>query len=154
VIKTLTVVPLLLACNPTTPKEDTGDGLIRLASITGNVELAVPPSGDGLGTMVVILSNNSNSVDIMPHRIFVESLVIIETADFAMPFQLTNIFPQDEPYYIGAFFDEDFSMADQGSYQPNSGDLSSWMDGDLFDEIVLGSGEDRSLVITLIDEME
>jgi hypothetical protein len=153
-MRTLLIVPLIISCAEPTLTEDTGDGLLRLASITGTVELGTTPTDDGRGSMLVILSIVSNETEIIPHRVFVEPFVNVGVGDFAMPFELTNIFPQDQPYFIGAFFDEDYSMASQSYIGANSGDLASWAEGELFQQVVLGSGEELELVIELITVVE
>ncbi len=146
----LLIAPLLLACNePSLELEETGDGLLRIASITGTVELGVTPSDDGVGALLVILSILSNENEIIPHRIFVEPYVDYTGNSASAAFELTNIFPQDQPYFLGAFLDEDFSMAGSSQLSANSGDLISWGGSGLFDEIVLGSGEEKIVTIIL-----
>lgn len=148
-MRALFLVPLLLACSESTVEEEPVHGLLRLASITGTVQLGTTPTGDGMGPMLVILSIASNEHEIMPHRIFVEPLVDIGAEGAAVPFQLTNIFPQDEPYHLGAFVDDDGGMAQGSQLTTTPGDLASWGKGEYFEEIVLGSGEEREMVILL-----
>lgn len=147
-MKFLLIAPFLFACNDAV-LEETGDGLLRLASITGTIELGVTPSDDGRGTMLVILSIVSNDPEIIPHRVFVEPVIDFGLDGTTATFELTNIFPQEQPYHLGAFLDEDFSMPYQDDLSATSGDITSWGKSGVFDEIVLGSGEQKTMTLIL-----
>ena|GEM_PF-5578964 len=149
------LLPLLFGCQEVVvQEEDTGDGFLRLASIKGNIELGTPYTEDGRGSMLIFVTIISNKDGVMPHRVLVDSTVDVTPDDYSMQFEITNLFPQDEPYYIGAFFDEDFSMVNQLEIFPTSGDLASWPNGGLFEEIVVGSGEEKHVLLTLDHEWD
>ena len=99
---------LLAACNPPQPTDSAEDPLPGLATVEGVITRSAAVQGDGVGTLLVGLFFDPIG-DPLPVPLWGWSRndVDVNADDFSIPYQLTNIFPQDQPYYIAAIFDED-----------------------------------------------
>ena len=120
------VLSLLAAC--TTPQTtDSADApLPGLATVEGVITRSTAVQGDGIGTLLVGLFFDPIG-DPLPVPLWGWSRndVDVNSDDFSIPYQLTNIFPQDQPYYIAAIFDEDTDIVLGPDLYPSRGDLMS-----------------------------
>jgi hypothetical protein len=82
--------------------------------------------GDGIGTLMVGLFFSPVG-DPLPVPLWGWSREEVDVTgdDFSMRYQLTNIFPQDQPYYVAAIFDDDGDMVIGPDLYPSQGDLLS-----------------------------
>ena len=117
---------LLAACNPPQPTDSAEDPLPGLATVEGVITRSAAVQGDGVGTLLVGLFFDPIG-DPLPVPLWGWSRndVDVNADDFSIPYQLTNIFPQDQPYYIAAIFDEDTDIVLGPDLYPSRGDLMS-----------------------------
>ena len=118
---------LVAACAPPAATPDSADpGLPGLATVEGVITRSADVQGDGVGTLLVGLFFDPIG-DPLPVPLWGWSRndVDVNADDFSIPYQLTNVFPQDEPYYIAAIFDEDTDIVLGPDLYPSQGDLMS-----------------------------
>ena len=143
---------LLLAC--AAPLDTSADGstehqLLKLASVVGSVTVTAPLPEDTTGTLVVFLTTQPSSSAGTPHRAQVETFVDAAEHDATWEYSLTNIFPQEQPYYVGALLDLDESTRYTATIDTTSGDLSTFPPGEGLLPVNLGSGEVLELHLEL-----
>lgn len=122
---------------------------LELATIQGTLNRTVPCEDDCVGMLMIVLFREADvRVEQYPYRGWSQFVMDFSGDDTIVEFELANIFPQEEPYYVGAILDEDFSFFESVESIDTPGDLVS---GDMvsWEPVLLGSGEVLELSISL-----
>lgn len=150
------ILSLLLGC---TEFDDSVDSAVeeltermRMGRIEGVVRRSAALQGDGLGNIIVLaFFAQTPAVDRYPLNVLILPYQDLSEPDAEIPYTLYNFFPEPEPYYLLAVFDEDYSLMDEFTWVPTAGDLISTNldDGD-FQAIFVESGDvlQRDLILT------
>ncbi len=106
--------------------EESDTGLLELGRVEGVVRRSADYTGDGIGNLIVVaFFATTPSEDHFPINGLVELNVDWTNPEHEVRFTVQNLFPEPEPYYFLAVFDEDDSVYESYSWQPTSGDLTS-----------------------------
>jgi hypothetical protein len=117
----------LAACAPEPTADSAAEApLPTLASIEGVITRSAPVQGDGIGTLLVGLFQDPSG-DPLPVPLWGWSRhdVDVNADDLAVPYVISNVYPQDQPYYVAAIFDEDGDLVIGPNLYPTQGDLLS-----------------------------
>ena len=154
--RTWWALPLLLGCAQ--GEIDTADSgeeavtqLMELGQIEGVVRRTAELQGDGVGNVIVLaFYAQQPSTDRFPHNVLVVPYQDLSRPDAEVAYSLTNFFPEPEPYYVLAVFDEDDSLMESFSWVPTAGDLLSDPLGvGAFEPIYIESGDVREVNLEL-----
>ena len=149
------VLSLLLGCVEVDDSADSAEGesleRMELGRIQGVVRRSAELQGDGEGNIIVLaFFAQKPAVERYPFNVLILPSQDLSEPDAEVPYTLYNFFPEPEPYYLLAIFDEDYSLMDGFSWVPTPGDLLSAAleDGD-FEAIIVESGDvlERDLVL-------
>jgi hypothetical protein len=115
---------------------------MELGQIEGMVRRSVELQGDGIGNVIVLaFYAQQPTIEHYPHNVLVVPYQDLSNPDAEVAFTLYNFFPEPEPYYLLAVFDEDDSLMDSFSWTPTEGDLMSTSFDDEFEPIYIESGD-------------
>lgn len=119
---------LFAACAPSTAPEstDTGSGPLTLATIRGSVTRSVDVQEDGVGNLFVGLFQDASG-DPLPVPLWGWSRLDVDLSapGATIDYELSNVFPQEQPYYVAAIFDDDQDLVVGPDLLPSEGDLLS-----------------------------
>ena len=125
--------------------------LQELGQIQGTITRAVDYQGDGVGHLLVLAFYNIEpQLGLYPVSSLALSYVDLTSDDVEIEYTLTHLFPEPEPYFVAAIFDDDGSVLESGDWEPTAGDLmTAPLEPDTHPPVYVGSGEQVCLDLTL-----
>ena len=155
-MKILTPVVLLFAgCSAPDKEVDTESNAdtawMELGRVEGVVKRTAELTGDGVGNLIVTaFFATTPASNQQPHNGIAVLNVDFSDPDAEVSFVLENFFPEPEPYYFLAVFDEDNSLMKDFTWHPSAGDLLSGpVDSGEGEPHWIASGEVLSLSLEL-----
>jgi len=154
------MLPLLLACVEVEESVDSAEEgtteLMELGRIEGVVRRSAELQGDGIGNIIVLaFYAQQPALENSPHNVLVIPYQNLGDPDAEIAYTLYNFFPEPEPYYLLAVFDEDDSLMEGFSWAPTAGDLmTALLEVGEFEPVYIESGEVLEMDLDLGEVVE
>jgi hypothetical protein len=147
-IRALPILILVQGCEAELVEpEDTA--LLEMGSLFGQVSLSVQLQPSELDSLYVFVSVEEHPTEILAHRIYHVPMPVPLLNSGPVDYSIHNLFPQTAPYFVIALLDRDDSVGTDGRFSATAGDVLSVVSVDEQQEIVVESGAEIEVNLSL-----